>query len=98
MAKINKANSPYYTTPIKDFYLDLWKKRNIPAQSDDQLITLEAKYDGRPDLLAFDLYGTPRLWWVFAVRNMDILIDPVEDMKAGVTIYAPAKDRIVDLI
>jgi len=98
MAKLNKANSPYYTTPIKDFYIDHWEKRNIPAQSDDQLITLEAKYDGRPDLLAFDLYGTPRLWWVFAVRNMDILIDPVEDMKAGVTIYAPAKDRIVDLI
>lgn len=98
MAKIHKASSPYYTTPIKDFYLDLWKKRNIPPQSDDQLITLEAKYEGRPDLLSFDLYGTPRLWWVFAVRNIDLLIDPVEDMKAGVTIYAPTKDRIADLI
>lgn len=98
MAKINKSTSPYYQTPIKDFYLDLWRKRNIPPQSDDLLITLEAKYDGRPDLLSYDLYGTPRLWWVFAVRNMDILIDPVEDMKAGTTIYAPAKDRIVDMI
>ncbi len=98
MAKIHKANSPYYTTPIKDFYLDLWKNRNIPPQSDDQLITLEAKYEGRPDLLSFDLYGTPRLWWVFAIRNMDILIDPVEDMKAGMQIFAPTKDRITDLI
>lgn len=98
MAKINKSTSPYYKTPIKDFYLDLWKKRNIPPQSDDKIITLEAKYDGRPDLLSFDLYGTPRLWWVFAVRNMDILIDPIEDMKAGVQIFAPTKDRITDLI
>lgn len=98
MAKIHKQTSPYLKTPIKDFYLDLWKKRNIPPQSDDQLITIEPKYEGRPDLLSFDLYGTPRLWWVFAVRNMDLLIDPIEDMKAGVTIFAPTKDRIVDFI
>lgn len=98
MAKINKTTSPYVTTPIKDFYLDLWRKRNIPPQADDLLITLEAKYEGRPDLLSNDLYGTPRLWWVFAVRNMDELIDPVEDMKAGLQIFAPTKDRIAELI
>jgi hypothetical protein len=98
MAKIHKSNSPYFKTPIKDFYLDVWKKRNIPASADDQLITLEAKYEGRPDLLSYDLYGTPRLWWVFAVRNMDLLVDPIEDMKAGITIFAPTKDRIVEFI
>ena len=98
MAKINKTSSPYYTTPLKDFYLDLWKKRNIPAQADDQLITIEAKYEGRPDLLANDLYGSPRLWWVFAVRNMDLLVDPIGDLKTGIQIFAPTKDRITDII
>jgi len=98
MAKINKTTSPYYKTPIKDFYLDIWKKRNIPPQEDDQLITIEAKYEARPDLLASDLYGTPRLWWVFAVRNMDELVDPIEDLKAGMQIFAPTKDRITDII
>ena len=98
MARIHKPSSPYFKTPIKDFYLDIWKKREIPPNANDQLITIEAKYEGRPDLLASDLYGTPRLWWVFAVRNMDILIDPVEDMKAGVTIFAPTKDTINELV
>jgi len=98
MANIHKSSSPYYTTPLKDFYLDIWKKRNIPAQADDQFITIEAKYEGRPDLLSFDLYGTPRLWWVFAVRNMDLFADPIEDLKAGMQIYAPNKDRITELL
>ena len=98
MAKIHKTTSPYYKTPIKDFYLDIWKKRNIPPQADDNLITVEAKYEKRPDLLAYDLYGTPRLWWVFAVRNMDILVDPIEDLTTGIQIFAPAKDRIADFV
>jgi len=98
MANIHKTSSPYYKTPIKDFYLDLWKKRNIPAQSDDLLITVEAKYEGRPDLLSFDLYGTPRLWWVFSVRNIDLFVDPIEDLKAGMQLFAPTKDRITEII
>jgi len=97
MARIHKPTSPYYTTPIRDFYLGLWNKRSIPANANDRLIELEAKYEGRPDLLAFDLYGTPRLWWVFAVRNMDILVDPIEDFTAGKQIYAPAQETVESL-
>ena len=98
MAKIHKSTSPYYKTPLKDFYLDIWKKREVPPNDNDRLLVLEAKYEGRPDLLAADLYGTPRLWWVFAVRNMDLLVDPIEDMKAGLEIFVPAKDTINELI
>lgn len=98
MANIHKPTSPYFKTPIKDFYLDIWKKREIPPNANDELITIEPKYEARPDLLANDLYGSPRLWWVFAVRNMDILVDPVEDMRAGVQIFAPNKDTISDLV
>ena len=98
MAKRHKSTSPYYKTPVKDFYLDILRKREIPANANDLLLVLEAKYEGRPDLLASDLYGTPRLWWVFAVRNMDLLIDPVEDMKTGLEIFVPSKDTIAELI
>ena len=98
MAKIHKSTSPYYKTPLKDFYLDIWKKREVLPNDNDRLLVLEAKYEGRPDLLAADLYGTPRLWWVFAVRNMDLLVDPIEDMKAGLEIFVPAKDTINELI
>lgn len=98
MARIHKPTSPYFNTPIKDFYLDVWQKRSIPPNASDRLLTVEPRYEGRPDLLAADLYGTPRLWWVLVVRNMDILIDPIEDLKAGVQIFVPNKDTISELI
>jgi len=45
-------------------------------------------------LLAFDLYGTPRLWWVFAQRNPDQIEDPIYDFKPGVTIQLPKPGNI----
>ena len=53
------------------------------------LYTIEPQYSRRPDLLAFDLYQSPKLWWVFAQRNMDTIKDPVFDMVAGVQIFLP---------
>lgn len=83
--------SPYTTTKITDFYLDIWQpNKEIKPLSSDRYITLDAKYSRRPDLLAKELYGSERLWWVFAQRNMDVLIDPINDFLPGVEIYVPA--------
>jgi hypothetical protein len=47
-------------------------------------------YEFRPDLLAYDLYGDSKLWWVFAERNPNRLgEDPYFDFKTGVGIYVP---------
>lgn len=89
MSSINKQTSPYSNTPIKDFYLDIWEPRHIPVRSDDVEYKIEVKYHLRPDLLSSDLYGSTRLYWVFARRNMDLLIDPIEDFKAGLVIMVP---------
>lgn len=51
-------------------------------------------YDERPDLLAYKLYGSTRLWWVFAQRNPDILKDPIRDFKAGKQIILPAEEVV----
>lgn len=97
MARIHKETSPYYNTPIKDFYLDVLQYRTIPSSSNDKIIAIEAKYEGRPDLFANDYYGSPRLWWVLVVRNPDILIDPLEDFKTGVEIFVPSVETIQGL-
>lgn len=98
MAKLHKTTSPYFKTPIKDFYLDLMVKRSVPPSANDRIIVIEAKYEGRPDKFANDYYGTPRLWWVLPSRNMDILIDPIEDFKAGVAIFVPSPESVQDLV
>lgn len=52
----------------------------------------------RPDLLSFDLYGDVSYWWVFAVRNKDLIKDPVYDLVPGRTIYLPTLETIRDSI
>lgn len=90
MAKYNDS-SPWKNTPnnSSNEYLDFLRPRGIPASADDVLYEIEPQYNYRPDLLAYDMYGTPKLWWVFAQRNMDIMEDPIYDLKVGTKIYLP---------
>lgn len=94
MARIHKETSPYFNTPIRDFYLDILEVRRVYPSSNDKIMAIEAKYEGRPDLFANDYYGSPRLWWVLVLRNMDILIDPLEDFKTGVEIFVPSVETV----
>ena len=94
MAKYSNT-SPYFETPETNMSLDILNPRTITAQSDDQSYTIERTYAFRPDLLAYDLYGTPRLWWVFAQRNPDEIEDPIYDFKLGVTIQLPKKETVL---
>jgi hypothetical protein len=63
--------------------------RPIPKETDDQLFTINTTYQYRPDLLAFDLYDTATLWWVFYQRNPNTLTKPPIDFVAGAVIYLP---------
>lgn len=93
------STSPYGTTAIKNGqYLDVLQIRPVPAQSDDVLYTVQPQYTHRPDLLAHDVYGTSKLWWVFAQRNMDVLKDPVFDLIAGVDIFLPKASQLQKLL
>lgn len=87
-------NSPWYTTPIKQNYLDILKIRPVSAESDDFLYTIQPQYSRRPDLLAFDIYGDAGLWWVFIQRNLDVLQDPILDFVPGKKIYLPKNSSL----
>jgi hypothetical protein len=93
-----KNTSPWYTTEIKNNYLGFLKIRTIPAEDDDFYYKIESQYAHRPDLLAYDLYGTPRLWWVFTQRNMDVIQDSIYDFVAGKYIYIPKKSKLFSLL
>lgn len=93
------SNSPWGKTKIKgNEYLDILKIRPVPAESDDIVYEIEPQYTYRPDLLAHDLYGNHKLWWVFAQRNMNVLKDPVYDFEAGIEIYLPKGSRLKDIL
>ena len=98
MAKY-KANSPWFKTrTVNNQYLTLLSIRPIPAEADDTVYTIEEQYTHRPDLLAFDLYGNAKLWWVFAQRNMNVIKDPVYDMQTGTKIYLPQGEKLTEVL
>ncbi len=84
----------------KSFYTGL-NYDNLPkisAKISDTTMVISEKYNMRPDLLAYDLYDDPKLWWVFAQRNMDVLIDPVYDLIPGTQIYIPKGPQLRSLL
>lgn len=93
MATYSKS-SPYYNTPSWGQFLDIWSSKTIPADVTDAHYQIDAAYNLRPDLLAFDLYQDTNLWWVFAVRNPDVLIDPLLNFRTGTVIYVPTKTTL----
>jgi len=88
-------SSPYANTNFYGFFLDVATLPNIPIDPTDVLYEIDAIYESRPDLLAYDLYGDPSLWWVFCIRNPNVLQDPTYDFVPGVTIYIPQKQNLV---
>lgn len=85
--------SPYFLTNIaEEKYLEVMINRPVFSQPSDLLYTIQPVYEYRPDLLAYDLYSDPRLWWVFAQRNPNTLKDPYFDFMTGKQIYIPKLD------
>jgi len=99
MPKVNyRRTSPYANTVQTDNFLSFWTPRLVPEAADDLFIEIEPKFDERPDLLAAELYQDSGLWWVFMMRNRDLIKDPVFDQKAGLKIFVPTKTRINTII
>lgn len=93
MTTYNRS-SPYYATGQFGQFLDLLEYRDIPQNQNDVEYQIDAVYQYRPDLLAYDLYQNAALWWVFAVRNPNVLKDPMFDFSAGKIIFIPTKETL----
>jgi len=92
-------NSFLSSATTKSFYTGL-NYNNLPRikpSISDTTVVLTEKYNMRPDLLAQDLYENVEFWWVFSLRNLEILKDPINDFKSGLSIKVPSKATIEKL-
>ncbi len=89
MSATYNSMSPYFATSYSQFFLDKMVNRPIPKEDDDVQFTINSTYQYRPDLLAYDLYQSPQLWWVFYQRNPNALQAPPLDFAVGTTIFLP---------
>ena len=93
-----KNTSPWFSTTMSKGYLGYLNIRSVSAEADDIRYTIDPQYNYRPDLLSYDMYDTPKLWWVFAQRNMNVIRDPIFDFRTGITIFIPKKDSLFRLL
>jgi len=98
MAVQYNSSSPYFTTKVFSNYLDVMSKREIPRESDDMIYEIQQVHQYRPDLLAFDLYHDPNLWWVFAARNPNTITDPIWDFVTGNKIFIPKQSTLINAL
>tara|TARA_Y100000389_G_scaffold197134_1_gene231155 strand:- start:789 stop:1094 length:306 start_codon:yes stop_codon:yes gene_type:complete len=90
-----KDSSNYSQTKMNSKYLELYDPNiTLDTLSDDtREIIINSKYHKRPDLMAHDMYGNSRVWWLFAHYNRKVLKDPLHDFIAGTKIVIPIKYR-----
>ena len=97
MATYSKS-SAYFGTGQFGQFLDILEYRPIPKAATDVEYQIDAVYKHRPDMLAYDLYGDAKLWWVFTSRNPNVLQDPVFDFTPGQRIFIPKKETLVSTL
>jgi len=99
MAKIHRTDSFLKNAPVTEdgLFLGVNTLPKIPKTTDDELYEIGHAYEERPDLLAYELYGNSRLWWVFSLRNPEILKDPIADFTAGKQIIVPPQRALARL-
>ena len=87
------ASSPYYATGVvNNRFLDTLIDRPIPKLGSDRYWEITTTYNLRPDMLAYDLYSNPKLWWVFASRNpKGKLTNPLYVLQGGCWVPVDSK-------
>lgn len=93
MASKYTQYSPYAKTK-QTWFLDYNLPRRIYPADSDVTYTVPSKYDEQPWRLAKELYGHEELYYIFALINPDLLIDPVYDFKTGLQIQIPTLQRV----
>ena len=94
MAKYHGTNSFLRNAGTFGNFLDVNNLPKMPQGLYDEDYKIQSDVEGRPDILAYKVYGTTNLWWVFALRNPDILRDPIRDFKAGTIIKLPSAESV----
>ena len=91
----NSKNGRYTlggSTEVSSFAIEWWNKNPMPRDPTDIVYIMEAKYEGRADLLGYLFYGDPLLWWVIGVYNS--ILDPIEELVQGKILLIPLKERV----
>lgn len=78
-------------TTISANKLGWWERRIFSKSTTDVTLVLISKYNKRPDLLAYDLYGKSSLAWFILQYNN---ISDIVDFESGLELVLPTRSRL----
>lgn len=76
------------------YFLGTFPPTKIPPDASDKFYIVEANDNGRPDIIAYKMYGDPALYWIILWIN-DIL-DPFETIYPGMLLRIPQQRRLAE--
>lgn len=80
------------TTEVSSTSIKWWEKRSLEKDSTDVFYTIEKKFEGRADLIAFAFYGDDSLWWLVCQYNS--ILNPIDEIVEGIILRIPNPSRI----
>lgn len=79
-------------TDIFQNRLGWWERREIVQDDNDVRFVLESQHEGRPDIIAYEQWGKPKLAWL--VLQYNTILDPTTELVKGKTIRLPSEVRV----
>lgn len=90
----DNKSSRYVQGGLTDLYekrLGWWDRYTFTKDDTDMVVTLDSKYHQRPDLLAYDMYGSSNYEWL--VLQYNNILDIITEFVVGKEIRLPTKSR-----
>jgi hypothetical protein len=84
--------SRVYQDPEQRYLLGTFPSIAIPPHSTDKFYVVEANDKGRPDIIAYKMYGDPAYYWIILWING--ILDPLEAIYPGMLLRIPLSRRL----
>lgn len=89
------ATSLHAKTKKYSDYLGFYEPLDIGYADDDIYFVVPSTYEYKPGAIAEILYGSARYFWVLGYFNPDTVSDLIFDIKEGLILRLPTKDRLL---
>lgn len=73
--------------------LGFWERTIMKKQNNDIILTITGDLAGRPDLIAYFVYGSSNYAWL--VLQYNTILDIDVDLASGNVITLPSPDRLI---
>lgn len=92
-----KKTSHLRRTAINNGYTEVYEPPLVPDFTRVDEFEITQQYVKRPDLLAYELYGDAKFWWLFTLYNKNQIVDPINDFTLGKIIVVPRRDFVAGI-